>query len=371
MDKDKAELVEKIKTEVADIHSKEEKSEPEPEVEAQGEPEPEPEPEPEVTAEANPDPEPEPEPEKSAPEAAADPDEPAPEVAAEPDEPAPETAVEAEKPVPEAATEPEPEPERPSDEFGELPKNAPQKTKERFEAMRKGYDDLSDRYDKMKSEREAFDNQLSAVFANVPQDVATQQFSLMMDHLQNVNSGTRDGLERAYDVMSKELQVIGKALGREVPGYDPLEEFPDLKEEYENGEISKERALELAGVRASRNLERGTQARQDERSHAQRAHEKGINSLRQFGTEMRKSDPLYDAKLPYLQTAMEAIINSGTDPAKWVASIQEAYKKIQLPKPPPPPAAPNPVRPSGSPGARMQREPQTALEAVLQGLKDF
>lgn len=188
-----------------------------------------------------------------------------------------------------------------------------------------------------------------------------EQYGQALDYLKlvgQVQQGNLQAAEQAYEMMARELTTLATVLGKEVPGvHDPLAAHADLRAEVESGELTRQRALEMASVRAreattstaQRNAQAQTQA-------AQQAEAQGIAWLKQFDADAAAQDPTYAAKRPALNEAV-AQIRANYHPSEWAQRTALAYARIAAPAPaaatPAAPAAPaqqprpGPMRPGG------------------------
>lgn len=327
--------------------------------EPEPEPEPTPDPEPEPAADPEPtgDPEPEPTPDPSGePEPAADP---------EPEKPAePEPESEPAKPAEEG---------KPSDEFGTLEEGTPERTRERFETMKGRFDEVSAELQAIKEDADEWKGAILGTGTN------PEQFGMTLNYLSKVNSGKPEDLQEAYDIMSGELEALGKMLGKPAPGvYNPLDEHPDLKQKVDDGMMDESAAMEVVEARATKKLhETSTSAHSAEQQRESAVHN-ALEEVKQLGVHLKATDPNFEAKVDILKPIIEAVVTSGAEPAKWKGMIEQTYQKVQLPAAPAPTpvqretmTAPNPLRPTGtSPAANpMEKEPGSELEAINQALE--
>ena len=271
--------------------------EPEPVVEADPEPVVEPEPD------TEPEPEPEPEPDKDQP-------------AGDPKKDDPLDSPPSDDPVEEPPADP-----KPSDEFGKLPEGTKKETADRFEKLRSGYDELHADFEKVSEQNKTWMETVQGTGTN------PDQFSQTLEYLSDINKGTPESLERAYRTMESELQALAKVLGKEAPGVDPLSDYPDLKEKVDEGYLDRGDALEIIQARASKKFTTVTSQQAETQNAAKREQDNAIADIGVLGNKLR-SDPQYNSKLPYLNTVVKAVIESGSPPSKWVAAIEKAYKEI-------------------------------------------
>jgi len=198
---------------------------------------------------------------------------------------------------------------------------------------------------------------------------------MALEYLSAVNSQSPEGLEKAYEFLNREMETIGRLLGKPVNGYDPLEEHADLKQKVADGYLDKDDALEIAQARGIKTLPKKLSEARAAQPAPSMTPQEGISSLAALGAELKASDPTYDAKYASLKPIVEAVV-ANTPPHLWQATIRDAYKKITLPAVAAVPAAPRPIAPtpirqtqagSGA-GTGMKREVGSAMEAVNQAL---
>ena len=184
-----------------------------------------------------------------------------------------------------------------------------------------------------------------------------EQFSMTLDYLtvaSKANAGDMVAAQQAYELSMGEAAAWAKVLGKEVAGvHDPLAEHPDLRQEVEDGDITKARALELAAVRTQQAAVAAARSQQDTASSQQREQEEAVTqgkaSLQAFDAQMLASDPSYASKRGALNQ-MVVFIRQSLPPSQWAEATQRAYATIPDMTPV---AAPQvkppigPVRPSG------------------------
>lgn len=268
-------------------------------------------------------------------------------------------------------------PKRPSDEFGELPKDAKAETRERFETMKTKYDGLS-------QERDNYRDQASKWVETVQSTGATpDQFGMALGYLKAVNAGTPEGLNEAYEMMLGELQTIAKALGKDIPGIvDPLEDFPDLKARVDDDEatnpLTREDALQIAQSRRVATMRQEAQT-QTQQSQAQtNAVNAGLTAVKAFGEGKRVSDPLFAQKTAAIKPLVERVV-ANLPPDQWLGAVQELYANANVAAPPHAPTQANdpplntPLRPTSvpGPGGNHDKTPGSAYEAVDMMLKSL
>ena len=300
---------------------------------------------------------------------------PAPEPAAEPepegDEPAPE-------PEPEADPPPEVDPvdteiaelklgERSAERFRELSKSEKALAPIREAAEKAGVtlDDLPVVFERAR-ERDDFVRMVSETGAT------PEQFGKLLDYQTTItaaNKGDLAAAEAAFTMLLPEVQTLAKLLGKDIAGIaDPLADHPDLKADVENGDIAKERALELARSRTQDLLQKTTREQTTQIEQAAQEKTQAVDWLNRFDAHMAGADTTYAAKRPALLAFVETI-GSTLPPAKWPEAVKAYYARIPAPvAAPAPKPRPGPVR-THIPPARMEPavydNPMAALDAGI------
>jgi len=253
---------------------------------------------------------------------------------------------------------------RPSDEFGDMPGNIREETKQRFDKMKSSYDTLH------ASEQEArgLAQQWQETVAST--GATPDQFGAMLGVLKDINAGDPASLRRAFTAIEAEYKNLASVLGVPASGVDPLAAHADLQEKVENGVLEQADALEIAQARADRALNQQYQQTSQNRSAVQTAQERGLDSVRQLGESLRAADPVaFAAKNPLLQPMIKMVV-ANQPPEKWPGMIQQLYNEIPMPTASVTPiqrVVPNQIRASGA-GSMLDKKPSSALEAVTQAL---
>lgn len=287
---------------------------------------------------------------------------------AEPVKPAdsePAKSPEAEKPA-------EPAAKRPSDDFGDLDERVSPRTRERFDKLKSGYDELHAKYEEAAGRERQWVEGVAATGAS------PEQFSQSLSYLALVNKGDRASLEQARELIKTEYEFLSKHLGYAVDGHDPLDAHPDLKAKVENDGLDRDVALELAKRRAGEKIEQAASASRQSQEQVQRAAVQARADLTTLASELRAANPrTFTFKAQAIAPTIK-LISEKFPPSEWVQRVKDAWALIPDPPalaavatPSAPAAAdpPTPLRPTGAgSGAPMNREPQNALEAVQFGL---
>lgn len=200
-----------------------------------------------------------------------------------------------------------------------------------------------------------------------------EQYTFALDYLTLNNAadrGDEGARKQCLEWIRDEYVRHATALGVAVPGvFDPLDAHPDLKEDLENGDISRERALELAGQRtrtkvAADRQAAGTAAREQQQA-AERAQTEAIDrgkaSLNTYGQALAKGPDAarYATLKPKLIDELK-VITTKFPPEQWAAVAAIAWEKIKAANPP---AAAAPTRaPVRSEGPVRSAGPQPHLD---------
>lgn len=277
-------------------------------------------------------------------------DEAAPEV--DPEVKPEEKEPEAEKPEPDADADAEAEitalglKERSAARFRELTAEVKELAPIREALKSAGIEDLAD-IPKIVERAKAGEDMISMVMET---GMDARQYGMVLDYGKYVSGamkGDRDSAEKALELAQAEVIALSKALGKEVTGvYNPIAEHTDLAEALENGEITKQHALEVANARSQKNSVQQVQQQNTQKQEQESAQAQGIAHLNGFEAHMQ-SDPQWAAKRPILN-AMVANIRQTLPPNQWLASTQQAYAMIpDVAQAPAPKPVTNSVRPSG------------------------
>lgn len=281
---------------------------------------------------------------------------------------------------------------RPSDEFGELPKDAKAETRERFDKLRAGYDTL---HAEVAPLREALAKagvkdaaaelpaiieraQIGADMLKMVSDTGAtpEQYGMTLDYLHTVNAASRGDAASAEQwgkFLQSEVAAYTKVTGRTLDaGPDPLAQFPDLQDAVEAGDMTQKYALEVAATRAQTAVRRHADDETARTTQAQQEQAQGVTWLQQYDAKMVAADPSYAAKRPML-SALVTNIRATLPPAQWPQAVERAYASIPaMAAPAPAPVAPakpppGPVRPSGPRPTMVPQfdDPMAALDAGI------
>lgn len=222
-------------------------------------------------------------------------------------------------------------------------------------------------------EKDALIEQQHQVFKTIQDTGATpEEFGAMIAYMRWTHTDDPAQLTQAREMLQRELRAVSLKLGQPTAGVDFLADHPELMQEVNNGQITLERAQELAIQRtrakqatdaaAARNSEATTtQAAATERNGA-------IEELNALGAELKKTDPHYAHKYAQLKPLLESL--GMLPPKQWKQAFMKAYKNVEAPAAtvttPAVPANKNaPLRANKSPSGGSAAKPSNMMEAMF------
>lgn len=189
-----------------------------------------------------------------------------------------------------------------------------------------------------------------------------------------VKSGDPKQLEAAIGFVEKQRAALYKAIGKEPAGggIDLLADFPDLKQQVENEDITRQVALELAASRrdkaAAAEAERQKRTQQQGEKQSKEQFAKSVNeaadAIESWAVGVSKSDIDWKAKESILLERIEEV-KKQYPPRLWLPTLKLMYEGIVVEKAPAK-SGPQPLRPSGAKTG--DKQPGSMLEAINSGL---
>ena len=195
-----------------------------------------------------------------------------------------------------------------------------------------------------------------------------QEFSQAIDYMRMVKHGDFEG---ALRIMDEQRQMLSIAMGRPLPGADPLAQFPDLRARVDGYQMDEQTALEIARSRVQQGHIQSEQQRHEQSEQqaqqAQQSRQQAIMQIDQLGQQWSKTDPDFTAKEDIILKQLPEIAKN-FPPAMWPQQVRILYNTLSsMPMQQHRQANnPAPLRPSGQGGG--QRQPKTMLEAMEMGL---
>lgn len=186
--------------------------------------------------------------------------------------------------------------------------------------------------------------------------------------------------QQGFEIMAAMRNDPAKALELLGPYVDQLRQFTgehlpdDLAEDLENGEISEQRARELARARSEQGWMQQQQRDQQQRFQQQQqqtAQTEMANAAATVEAELRASDPDFASKVPFLESEIRALATQYGAPqnAQMARQLVEvAYKNVNqrlgamIPKPQPKRTV------SGGRTSTASKRPESLMEAIESAL---
>lgn len=200
------------------------------------------------------------------------------------------------------------------------------------------------------------------------------QFNAMLGYMQAINKGGPTEWALAREALTKELEFLDAKLGRKGPnGADPVTAHADLREAVEAGEITRERAEELASLRGFQQAAIGHKQQAEQQvTRSTQERQQGVESLNALEVSLRSRDPQYDAKRQFALERFQSRIHT-IPPQRWAEEFMLDYVAVQAPAPAPAPTPKAPVghvplRPQGG-GTGMGKVATSAEEALRMGVE--
>lgn len=200
-----------------------------------------------------------------------------------------------------------------------------------------------------------------------------EQFGAALGYLALINSGDPGKMKQAYDAMQTEQAWLAKQLGLTAPGYDPLDEDPELKQKVADGLVPREVAERTIAAERAAKLRETRQARETETEKQAREYREAVQAATQeiavLGTQLKAADPVgFPARLAAITPGIR-VIQAKLPPSEWPSAIKELFDETPAPTPVPRPRVGNmPLRPAGHAAGNMQRKPTNDMEAFEAGL---
>lgn len=284
-------------------------------------------------------------------------------------------AAQAPSPTPKPAAQPRQQaPGKPGKPLSEAELAMPDEIKgnqgarERFEKISRGYREVSAQLATITAERDKMQETRQG-FAEILRESQTSAEDLNV--FLSFNSAYKSGrYKEALDIIDAVRADIAQRGGLDLPGVDLLKDHQDLLGEVNNGVLTRERALEIAGTRR-------TKAEADQRAAAQRQaddaqqqkakeFEDGKKALAAWSRQKAASDIDYRGKEAKILPRITEIMKD-YPPSLWVRTMDEIYSGITV--------AVKGARPTGSNIAPLPAaagggaaQPKTMLDALEIGL---
>lgn len=275
-------------------------------------------------------------------------------IAKTPDDAATTAAAAAKAAAPAKTTEPSAA--KPEDDLA-MPEGLSQKAQERFTTL----------VNRVK-EREAQVAETQGTltqFREMIQSTGTspQEFSQAIDYMRMVKHGDFEG---ALRIMDEQRRMLSIAMGKPLPGADPLASFPDLRQRVEGYEMTEQAALEIARSRAYQQQAQTAQQQQEQvqqqAQDVQQSRRQAVMQIDQLGAQWAKTDPDFTVKEDIILKQLP-VIAENFPPSQWLQQVKLLYNTLSaMPMQRQVTNTPAPLRASGQGGGA--RVPKTMQEAI-------
>lgn len=162
-----------------------------------------------------------------------------------------------------------------------------------------------------------------------------EDFGRSMAFLHGYSSNDPALWKASLDIIDGVADELRKRLGMEAKDFDPLAAHPDLADDVKKGELSRERALEIAQGRHLQSAVGTRRQQDDERTAATRAAEQAIDGVVAYTTSLSKTDATFPQKFKALEHRIREI-QATRKPDQWLAEIQREFKAMDAILPPQP-----------------------------------
>lgn len=194
-----------------------------------------------------------------------------------------------------------------------------------------------------------------------------QEFSQAIDYMRMVNKGDFEGALRLIDDQRRQISL---ALGKPLPGADPLAEFPDLRQRVDSYHMDEQSAIEVARSRLMQQQSQQNQRQQNEQQQSQQmqqqTRQQAISQIDEMGKQWAKTDPDFTMKEDIILKQLPEIARN-FPPNMWPQQVSILYNTISaMPMSQPARHNPAPLRPTGQTAGN--RQPGSMLEAMEMGL---
>lgn len=213
-----------------------------------------------------------------------------------------------------------------------------------------------------------------------------EQYGTMLGYIDAFNKGIEESADGTYRILDQkqaelaleaaeaQVEILYEALGKQRPGSDPLAEFQDLKDEVETGDISEERALEIAQARKVAKRQEQQRTRQSEQHQQTEGQQEqqvqaARTELNTIGKALQKSDPQYAKKVEQVMPAFKRELPN-TPPDKWVELFWKHYDAAKVEEAPASGGRDQPLRGRPRAGGTPAKAPGSVQEAIDAGIAE-
>lgn len=154
-----------------------------------------------------------------------------------------------------------------------------------------------------------------------------------LEILSHANAGTEDGARHALALIDNFRANLARRYGIDVAGVDHLSGFDDLKAAVEAGDITQDRAREVAALRLGQQQRQQAEKAQSAEAQFQTRVSTASAEVDALCAQLKASDPLYDAKFAVLRDVIPTL-GATVAPEQWKPTFERMYQQVKIAAPP-------------------------------------
>lgn len=255
------------------------------------------------------------------------------------------------------------QPAKPEDELLQMPEGLQPKAQERFQRLANVNREMAAELEQLRPMRESVEYVQQHFHQN---QVKPEQFEQAVAVIGALNRGD---FQTAVRFMQEQMRLISLQTGQPLPGVDPLEGFPDLRQAVDTLQINEQAAIELAARRTREaqalQMQQSQHQQQAQEQQAAQAHQAGVKAVDKLCRDLAQTDLDYAAIEERLLPHLGALLQ-GVPPHMYAQKVKQQYDLIKSTitavRPAPPAAGGAMLRPTGSAGAATR--PKSPFEAM-------
>ena len=240
----------------------------------------------------------------------------------EPDEEPDEEPEEVSEEVSDETPEEEAKADEPTDEEF-LATISNERTRERFQKLTHSNKELVEKFDTQDKIISNFRTQIETTGLN------NQEIASAFDIMAKANSSNFADLQEARKFFQNIEKSLSERIG-DVP--DAYQQHSDLKEAYEDGDMTEEWANNEAKRRAEDNMKKDILHKQEYEAGQDREEQAYIegraNEIQSMAEEWSRTDPNFKAKEPAFMKIIQSVAKEGLSPEAWLPVIKERYNAL-------------------------------------------
>lgn len=262
-----------------------------------------------------------------------------------------------------------------------IPAELKGKTRERMEGLVKVAKEITTERDRWKGEAERLYNAIADT------GTTAEEFGDMMETQRLLHSDDVAERRKGLAELRKWADGVAEELGETPTGKDPLAGHQDLLDKVEDGDITRELALELAEARNRKAADSKLGERRDQQTKEQREYQEAVETARTdlntLGAQLKQANPTMYAHLSRVLAEEIKEIRDTMHPSKWASTFKRRYEaaaktysattRTAAPadtreRAPRGTGGAQPMRPKQGAGGGGAKEPQSLEEAINFGI---